>query len=427
MARDHPRGPEVEEEGLAGEVAPLLQLAVQLGELERVRLGDVLVEHEREEGPVREDGGVAGDEDAVVQRDGRKVKERREDRLDDGDDQPAVDHKLRERRRAHVAVAAVPQHQPPQVRELLQRKVGGERRLPPLAPLDADADVRRLDHADVVAAVADGGGARLWLRHPDQLHDLRLLGGGAAAADDGGRGASNLHEELLVVRDAEREGGAVEDEARRVELALRVTLQRLPRLAPPLLLVARRADGDLVHALPPRDERRVLRDDPRRLELVPRQHPRPHLRRECLSAQRPRARCTARIGTPRVRVAKRLERRAHVRLRLTLGPSRGAAEVAAISRGVPRLACSRSSTAVTQSSRMSSCSISHAARVASARPARASCAAPTGIQEASHGALADGPARALRRAVRAREGVELRLREVARLRCAVHTPPYTPR
>ena len=138
MARDHPRGPEVEEEGLAGEVAPLLQLAVQLGELERVRLGDVLVEHEREEGPVREDGGVAGDEDAVVQRDGRKVKERREDRLDDGDDQPVVDHKLRERRRAHVAVAAVPEHQPPQVRELLQRKVGGERRLPPLAPLDAD-------------------------------------------------------------------------------------------------------------------------------------------------------------------------------------------------------------------------------------------------------------------------------------------------
>ena len=64
--------------------------------------------------------------------------------LDDGDDEAAVDDELRERRRAQIAVAAVPQHEAAQVRELRHREVGGERSVLPLLALDADADVRRL-------------------------------------------------------------------------------------------------------------------------------------------------------------------------------------------------------------------------------------------------------------------------------------------
>ena len=40
-----------------------------------------------------------------------------------------MDHELRERRRPDVAVAPVPQHQPPQVRELPDGEVSGERRV----------------------------------------------------------------------------------------------------------------------------------------------------------------------------------------------------------------------------------------------------------------------------------------------------------
>ena len=86
-----------------------------------------------------EEGGVAEQGRAVVERDGPKVEEGGEDELYEGDDEPAVDDELRERRRAQVAVSPMPQHEAGEVRELRDREVGGERRLPPLAPLDADA------------------------------------------------------------------------------------------------------------------------------------------------------------------------------------------------------------------------------------------------------------------------------------------------
>ena len=115
-----------------------------------------------------EEGGVAEPGRAVVERDGPKVEEGGEDELYEGDDEPAVDDELRERRRAQVAVSPMPQHEAGEVRELRDREVGGERRLPPLAPLDADAHVGGVDHADVVAAVADGRGdlARVLAEQP---------------------------------------------------------------------------------------------------------------------------------------------------------------------------------------------------------------------------------------------------------------------
>jgi len=48
---------------------------------------------------------------------------------------------------------------------LRDRKVGRIDGLPPLAPRDADADVRGLDHPDVVRAVADRERDR-WRREP---------------------------------------------------------------------------------------------------------------------------------------------------------------------------------------------------------------------------------------------------------------------
>ena len=67
-----------------------------------------------------------------------------------------------------------------------------------------------LDHGDVVAAVADGGGDALRVLL-DQPHDLGLLRRRAAAADDRRRRARHLHEEVLVVLHARLHRRAVED------------------------------------------------------------------------------------------------------------------------------------------------------------------------------------------------------------------------
>ena len=69
------------EEGLEREVARLLQLVVELGEAEGVGLGDILVEHEREDGARREDSRVPEDEQPVVQRDRPEVEDGGEDEL----------------------------------------------------------------------------------------------------------------------------------------------------------------------------------------------------------------------------------------------------------------------------------------------------------------------------------------------------------
>lgn len=107
-----------------------------------------------------------------------------------------------------------------QMRELLEREVGCERRLPSLPALDPDAHMRRLNHSHIVASVPDRRGTRPRHGLSDEPHDLGLLGRGAPAAEDGGGGVGHFHEEALVVGHAEGEGGAVEHEAGGVELAL---------------------------------------------------------------------------------------------------------------------------------------------------------------------------------------------------------------
>ena len=90
-----------------------------------------------------------------------------------------------ELRGAPVVPAPVHEQQPLEEAELRDRKVGGVDRLAALLARDADADVRLLDHADVVRAVADrerdGPAAAL---APHERDELALLRGGHAARDD---------------------------------------------------------------------------------------------------------------------------------------------------------------------------------------------------------------------------------------------------
>ena len=68
-----------------------------------------------------------------------------------------MDDELGQLGAALVRVATVPHEQFGQVVEMRNAEVGGEGGLAALFADDADADVGGLDHADVVAAVADGG------------------------------------------------------------------------------------------------------------------------------------------------------------------------------------------------------------------------------------------------------------------------------
>ena len=195
-----------------------------------------------------------------------------------------MDDELRERRRAQVVVAAVPQDEPRDVVEVRDREVGRERRLAPRA-LDADADVRRVDHADVVAAVADRGGALARVL-PQQLTMTAFCVGEQRQTVTVGA-AHDLDQQPRVVLDARLERRARRDEAQRVDGALRVAVELLPRLG-------ERARHDGVRRLVARDEGGVLRDVVA-VELVARQHPRAH-----------------------VGAAQHLQRRPHVRLQAVL-------------------------------------------------------------------------------------------------------------
>ena len=76
---------------------------------------------------------------SLIQRDRRKVEDRREHGLHDRDDETAVDDELRELGRAAVRVASVPKQEFGEVAELDDGKVGGERGLFAFFAYDADA------------------------------------------------------------------------------------------------------------------------------------------------------------------------------------------------------------------------------------------------------------------------------------------------
>lgn len=118
-----------------------------------------------------------------------------------------MDDELRQRSRPLVRPPPVDQEQICQMRELRNAEVSGQTGLFSFSPLNPDAGVRLLDHADVVAAVAHR-------RRPfpgvflDELDHLSLLRGRAAATDDRRRRRRQLHEFLLVVGEADFEAFA---------------------------------------------------------------------------------------------------------------------------------------------------------------------------------------------------------------------------
>mmetsp|Transcript_47937 Transcript_47937/g.125511 ORF Transcript_47937/g.125511 Transcript_47937/m.125511 type:complete len:308 (-) Transcript_47937:93-1016(-) len=126
-----------------------------------------------------------------------------------------------------------------------------------------------MDHPDVVAAVADGGD-HLGRVRTQKLDRGGLLRGRAAADDDSRRGARHFDEELRVVLDRDLERRAVEHQARRVDRALRIAVEQLARLG-------RGASAHGVEGLVARHQRRVLRHDHRRLQLIAGEHPRTHV------------------------------------------------------------------------------------------------------------------------------------------------------
>lgn len=94
-----------------------------MGELESARYRQYLIVIMREEGK----GGDA------------QVKDRREHRLNNANDQPSMNDKLGEFGRALVRVATVPEEEFGQVRKLVDREVGGERGLTTFFADDTDA------------------------------------------------------------------------------------------------------------------------------------------------------------------------------------------------------------------------------------------------------------------------------------------------
>lgn len=143
-----------DEEGLAVQTSAFLEGLIERGELHD-RLGvDVDVENEGEDGKRGVDGGVAEHEESIVDGDSDEEEDDREESLDDGDDEASVDDELAEHRRALVGKPTVPQEKSPQVLELVDREIGGERGLFALLPHNPDSHVCLQNHAYVVASVA---------------------------------------------------------------------------------------------------------------------------------------------------------------------------------------------------------------------------------------------------------------------------------
>jgi hypothetical protein len=200
-----------DEKALCAEGAAELEFRVQLWIQIRDVLVNVAVEDEREDGHHGVDGRVADEEEVAVECVWLEGGGNGVDGLADGDDEAAVDDELGELGAALVGIAAVPDEELYEVAELLDGEVGGEGGLPALLSDDSDADVCGLDHADVVAAVADAAHALLGVV-ADEVGDVGFLRGGAAAGDDGGELDGNGDEFLAVVGEQQGEGFAVDEE-----------------------------------------------------------------------------------------------------------------------------------------------------------------------------------------------------------------------
>mmetsp|Transcript_3974 Transcript_3974/g.11312 ORF Transcript_3974/g.11312 Transcript_3974/m.11312 type:complete len:311 (+) Transcript_3974:1725-2657(+) len=186
------------------------------------------------------------------------------------------------------------QQQRAQEPELRNRKVGRHHSLHALLARDADADVRLLDHADVVGAVADRQ-RHVAVRLDERSH-LRLLQRRHAAADarlalerrlqeDGRDSLRQRVRERLAVNDhgvlaRAAAGGNVGCHLAQLLLHSLVREHRrllvLARVLKILDLLEVRRHNELLHLLG--DERARKADVDRRLHLVARQHPQPDAR-----------------------------------------------------------------------------------------------------------------------------------------------------
>ena len=269
----------------------LLPLPVQLRELEAGSLAHILVQDtQRDDRERHEEDVERGHEPVVVHHlpRSRRVEIVHEESQAEG--QVLVEEVGHHLADALVVVPSVHQQEPLQEPKLRERKVRGHHSLHALLPRDADADVRRLDHAHVVGAVADG--QRDLTAVLDQLGHERLLQRGDAATHDGGAPAAQLQEprrEILLER--ERKRPAVDDEAgldpllRGHRLLRDASLDERRHLRLPLLVELRAGDLPVVllldqlldvhdvnvHVVP--DQRTRLRDVDGGVLLIPGEHP----------------------------------------------------------------------------------------------------------------------------------------------------------
>ena len=178
---------------------------------------------------------------------------------------------------------------------------------------------------------------------------------------------SRVGRHAVHARHAQVERRSVKEETRRVDRALRVAVELLARLGG-------RTPADLVKRLVARDERRILCDDDSGLELIAREHPSAHLRREGWD-QLWRAVWwgdAGRCGEMRGGQARSVSVCARTLAFLSF------------SRVVRTCACSRSSTAVMHMHSISSSSIAKAERTAAWRPALASRALLSSAAKAAY-------------------------------------------
>ena len=165
--------------------------------------------------------------------------------------------------------------------ELADGVIGREHRGATLPAADADADVRSLDHAHVVGAVADPRGDKAAAAF-HQRRDPRLLYGRRPAADHPGGGAAQREEVRLGLLGGERvlQGAALDDQAERA--TPRGVFRGFPGFIakePRVGAVSGRRVADEIGLLddgelPVRvDQPARVRDGHRRLQLIAREHP----------------------------------------------------------------------------------------------------------------------------------------------------------
>mmetsp|Transcript_150522 Transcript_150522/g.483914 ORF Transcript_150522/g.483914 Transcript_150522/m.483914 type:complete len:341 (+) Transcript_150522:2020-3042(+) len=130
------------------------------------------------------------------------------------------------------------QHKSLQVAELADGEVGVVDGLTALAPGDADAHLRLLDHGHIVRAVADGErhGRRLHAL-ADELDHLRFLQRRHAASDDHGAGLGHV-QELLLHHDVAQD----DFQSRSCHHDRLVVVLLISELARPIPQLARRGD-----------------------------------------------------------------------------------------------------------------------------------------------------------------------------------------